>query len=48
MDRHFATRQRINLGIMRAVQNRGLDFALPAQVTHFDGPVAKQIAGKGP
>ena len=47
MDRHFATRQRINLEIMRAMDRRGLTFALPAQVTHFDGPVAKQIAGAG-
>jgi MscS family membrane protein len=43
-DHHLAARQRINLGIMRAVTARGLAFAFPTQVTHFDGPVAKQLA----
>jgi MscS family membrane protein len=43
-DHHLAARQRINLGIMRAVTARGLAFAFPTQVTHFVGPVAKQLA----
>ncbi len=44
MNAHFATKQRINLAIMRAVAARGLTFAFPTSVMHLDGPVAKQIA----
>lgn len=43
--RHMALRQRINLGIMRAVAARGLVFAFPTSVMHLDGPIAKQLAG---
>ncbi len=32
--RHMALRQRINLGIMRAVAGRGLSFAYPTQTVH--------------
>ncbi len=46
-DHHLAARQRINLGLMRAVAARGLSFAFPTQVMHLDGPVAKQLAGQG-
>jgi MscS family membrane protein len=42
---HLATKQRINLAIMRAVAARGLAFAFPTSVMHLDGPVAKQLAG---
>ena len=32
--KHLALRQRINLGIMRAVEARGLSFAFPTQTVH--------------
>ena len=32
--KHLALRQRINLGIMRAVAARGLAFAYPTQTVH--------------
>jgi MscS family membrane protein len=37
-------RQRLNLAFMRAVEARGLAFAYPTQVLHFDGPVARRLA----
>jgi MscS family membrane protein len=40
---HLATRQRINLALMRAVAARGLAFAFPTQTVQLDGPVAKQL-----
>jgi MscS family membrane protein len=43
---HLATRQRINLAIMRAVAARGLSFAFPTQTVIHDGPVAKKLAEK--
>jgi len=45
---HMALRERINLAFMRAVAARGLAFAFPTQTLHFDGPVARQIAGLNP
>ncbi len=45
LNAYLATRQRLNLGIMRAVAARGLAFAFPTSVMHLDGPVAKQLVG---
>ena len=39
-------RQRVNLAIMRAVEERGLSFALPTQRVHFAGKVAEKLAGR--
>lgn len=39
--RHMALRQRINLGIMRAVAARGLAFAFPTQTLHVATPEKK-------
>lgn len=44
--RHMAVRERINLKILRAVAAHGLSFAFPTQTMLFDGPVAKQWAGR--
>jgi MscS family membrane protein len=41
---HLAARQRVNLGLMRAVAARGLAFAYPTQTVQLDGPVARQLA----
>jgi MscS family membrane protein len=41
--KHLATKQRINLAMMRAVAARGLSFAFPTSVMHLDGPIAKQL-----
>lgn len=40
-------RQRLNMAIMRAVEERGLSMAYPTQTIHFDGPVAKQLLERG-
>jgi MscS family membrane protein len=37
-------RERINLGLMRAVTARGLSFAFPTQTIQLDGPIARQLA----
>jgi len=44
--KHMEVRERINLKIMQAVAARGLSFAFPTSVLHFDGPVAKQLAAR--
>jgi hypothetical protein len=41
-------RQRINLGIMRAVTVRGLAFAFPTQTMHLPGEVAQKLAERAP
>lgn len=41
----FATRERINLAIMRLVEARGLSFAFPTQTIEFSGPIAERLAG---
>jgi len=41
---YLRVRQRINLGLMRAVTGRGLSFAFPTQTVQLDGPIAKQLA----
>ncbi len=40
----FATRERINLAIMRLVEARGLGFAFPTQTIELSGPVAERLA----
>jgi len=44
--KHMALRQRINLGMMRAVAAHSLSFAFPTQTMHLDGPVAKALTEK--
>ncbi len=44
--KQMALRQRINLALMRAVADRGLEFAFPTSVMHLDGPIAQQIADR--
>jgi MscS family membrane protein len=44
--KHMALRQRLNLAFMRTIATRGLAFAFPTSVTHFDGPVVKQLVGQ--
>lgn len=41
---YMRLRQRINLSIMRAVEERGLAFAFPTQTMHLAGPVADRLA----
>ncbi len=43
---HLATRQRINLAVMRAVAARGLSFAFPTQTVMTAEPVAKKQVEK--
>ncbi|HEY4246871.1 MAG TPA: mechanosensitive ion channel family protein [Lacunisphaera sp.] len=40
----MALRQRINLAIMNATQNHGLDFAFPTQTLHLPDPIKDKIA----
>jgi MscS family membrane protein len=40
----FATRERVNLAIMRLVSARGLGFAFPTQTIELSGPVAERMA----
>lgn len=40
----MALRQRINLAIMTAIQNHGLDFAFPTQTLHLPDPIKDKIA----
>ncbi len=41
--KHMRLRQRINLKIMRAVQARGLSFALPSQTVYLGGEAAQRL-----
>jgi MscS family membrane protein len=41
---HMATRERVNISIIRAFAVRGVAFAFPTSVMHLDGPIARQIA----
>lgn len=45
--KHMATRQRMNLAMMRAVYAHGLSFAYPTQTLHFGGEIADKLADKG-
>jgi MscS family membrane protein len=44
--KHMRLRQRINLGLMRAVQARGLSFAFPTQTVEFAESAAKALAAR--
>lgn len=41
---HMATRERVNISIIRTFAVRGVAFAFPTSVMHLDGPIARQIA----
>ena len=41
---HLATRERINLAIMRTLERMGLSIAFPTQTLYFEGEVAKGLA----
>ena len=41
----FATRERINLAIMRLVEANGLNFAYPTQTIELSGDIAQRLAG---
>jgi MscS family membrane protein len=42
---HMAVRERVIIAILKAFAAREVPFAYPTSVTHFDGPVARQLAG---
>lgn len=46
--RHMALRQRINLGIMRAVEAQGLGFAFPTQTVELSGALAEKWVERSP
>jgi len=41
---HMATKERVNLAVMRAVRDLGLSIAFPTQTVYFEGDVAERIA----
>jgi MscS family membrane protein len=41
---HAATRERINLAIMRKLSDMGLSMAFPTRTVHFEGEVAERLA----
>jgi len=43
---YLATRERVNLAIMRAVEDLGLSIAFPTRTVYFEGDVAKAMAGR--
>jgi len=43
-DDHLATKERINLRIMRTLRDMGLEIAFPTQTVHFAGDVAEGLA----
>ena len=43
---HLATKERVNLAIMRALAGLGLSIAFPTRTVYFEGDVAKALAGK--
>jgi MscS family membrane protein len=42
---NFATRERLNLAIMRLVESHGLKFAYPTQTIELSGEVAERLVG---
>ncbi len=44
---YMETKERVNLAIMRALEERGLSIAFPTRTVYFEGDVAKQMAHKG-
>jgi len=43
---HVATKERINLAIMRKLDELGLSMAFPTQTVYFEGEVAERLAGR--
>ncbi len=43
---HLATKERINLAIMRTVRAMGLSIAFPTRTIYFEGDVADRLAGR--
>ncbi len=43
---HLATKERVNLAIMRAIDELGLSIAFPTQTVYFEGDIAKSLAGQ--
>jgi MscS family membrane protein len=41
---HMATRERVNLGIMRALRGLGLSIAFPTRTVYFEGEIARKMA----
>jgi MscS family membrane protein len=42
---HLATKERINLAVMRAIGELGLSIAFPTRTVYFEGRVAESLAG---
>jgi len=43
---HLETRERVNLAIMRALEQLGLSIAFPTRTVYFEGDVARALAGR--
>jgi len=43
---HVATKERINLAIMRALENLGLSIAFPTRTVYLEGDIAKQLGNR--
>ncbi len=43
---HMATKERVNLAIMRALRGMGLSIAFPTQTVYFEGDVAERLADR--
>jgi len=43
---HLETRERVNLAIMRALEQLGLEIAFPTHTVYFEGDVARSLAGR--
>ena len=43
---HLAMKERVNLAIMRAVEQLGLSIAFPTRTVYFEGDVARALAGR--
>lgn len=43
---YLATRERVNLAVMRAVGDLGLEIAFPTQTVYFEGDLARGMAGQ--
>jgi len=44
---HHATKERINLAVMRALAGMGLSIAFPTRTLYLEGEVAREMAGRG-
>jgi MscS family membrane protein len=45
-DEHLATKERVNLAIMRALRGMGLSIAFPTTTVYFEGDVAERLADR--